>query len=219
MLQKSSFEFLKNLALNNHKEWMDAHRKEYETAKEDFKIVVSAIINGLQEIGMDTTALTASNCIFRMNRDIRFAIDKSPYKTNFGAAFSPHGRKAQEPGYYLHVEPGKSFVGGGMWMPDAAQLKKIRQEIDYNFADFQIIISDKKFKSLFHQIEGPKLIRAPKNYAADHPALEYLKLKSYTVGVALTDAQLCKKDAVEKVLEVFRTMKPFIDFLNTALDE
>lgn len=219
MLHKSSFEFLKNLAQNNQKEWMDAHRKEYETAKEDFKIVVSAIINGLQEMGMDTTALTASNCIFRLNRDIRFAADKSPYKTNFGAAFSPHGRKAQEPGYYLHVEPGKSFVGGGMWMPDATQLKKIRQEIDYNFEDFQKIILDKKFKQFFHQIEGPKLIRAPKNYAEDHPALEYLKLKSYAVGVALTDAQLCKKDAVEKVLEVFRTMKPFIDFLNTALDE
>ncbi len=219
MLQKSTFEFLKNLAQNNQKEWMDTHRKDYENAKENFKNVVSAIIIGLQEMGMDTTALTASNCIFRLNRDIRFSADKSPYKTNFGAAFSPHGRKAQEPGYYLHVEPGKSFVGGGMWMPEAAQLKKIRQEIDYNFEAFQKIISDKKFKSLFHQIDGPKLIRAPKNYAEDHPALEYLKLKSYTVGVSITDAQLCNKNAVEKVMEVFRTMKPFIDFLNTALDE
>lgn len=219
MLHKSSFEFLKNLAENNQKEWMDVHRKEYEAAKEDFKIGVTAIINGLQELGMDTTALTASNCIFRLNRDIRFTTDKSPYKTNFGAAFSPHGRKAQEPGYYLHIEPGKSFVGGGMWMPEASQLKKIRQEIDYNFKEFQQIVLNQKFKSLFHQIEGPKLIRAPKGYQEDHPALEYLKLKSFTVGVSLTDAQLCNKNAVELVLDVFRTMKPFIDFLNTALDE
>jgi uncharacterized protein (TIGR02453 family) len=218
MLHKETFNFLAQLKLNNNKEWMDANRKAYEKAKADFEAFVTEIIKGLSRMEPLMSELTAKQCIFRLNRDIRFSNDKSPYKSNFGAAFSIGGKKSDHGGFYLHLEPGASFVGGGCWMPPAEMLKNIRQEIDYDLEAFKAIVEEKQFKKLYPVIEGEKLKKAPQGYDVENPAIEYLKYKSFTVGHAVTDAELLGTKASEVVLNSFEIMKPFVDFLNRSLE-
>ncbi len=120
-------------------------------------------------------------------------------------------------GYYLHIEPGKSFIGGGMWQPEAPMLKAVRQEIDYNFKEFEGIINNKAFKKLYKHVDGDKLVKNPQGYSEDNPAIEYLKLKSFTVGTPIDDADLTKKGLAKKIITAYDTMKPFVDFLNRAV--
>ncbi|MEI8280410.1 MAG: DUF2461 domain-containing protein, partial [Bacteroidota bacterium] len=122
-------------------------------------------------------------------------------------------------GYYVHIEPGgKSFVGGGVWMPEAAQLKLIRQEIDYNFPEFKGIVEGKAFKKMFGEIDGEALKNLPKGYTADNAAIEYLKMKSFTVVHHIADEVVSSKAFASKCMSVCKTMKPFVDFLNRSLD-
>ena len=162
--------------------------------------------------------LSAKDCFFRINRDIRFSKDKTPYKTNLGASINKAGRKAWEhAGYYFHFEPGRSFAGGGIWMPEPPQLKKIRQEIDYNFKDLKKILQSKKFKSVYGDLNKTDeyiLTRVPKGYDADNPAAEYLRLKSFVAMVEITDKDLVSKDLVKKTAEAFKALQPLIDFIN-----
>ncbi len=220
MLQANTVNFLRDLASNNNREWFDANRDRYTTAKEDFEVVVTDIIKGLAKTDPDFSELKAKDCIFRIFRDVRFGKDKTPYKPNFGAAFSKSGRKGSGAGFYLHIEPGgKCFIGGGLWQPEPDALKKIRQEIDYNFEDFKKIIDDKKFKKLFPEIEGEKLKKLPAGYTEDNPAIAYLKYKSFVVGhKGLSDTDLTAKNMVKDVVSVFDTMKPFINFLNRGIE-
>jgi uncharacterized protein (TIGR02453 family) len=136
-----------------------------------------------------------------------------------GAGFSSNGKLVQEPGYYIHLEPGnKSFVAGGMYMPDAANLVKIRQEIDYN-TDYLIkILNGKKFKTLFTGFdEFDKLKTAPKGYPKDHPHIEWLKLKSYIVSRSFSDKEVTDKNFVKVIADSCKTMKPLNDFILEAL--
>lgn len=215
-MDRTTLQFLKGLKAHNDKAWIDANRKSYEAARQDFEAFVSSLIKELGKMDPALEGLQAKQCIFRLNRDIRFSKDKAPYKTHFGAAFSRGGRKGSDAGYYIHLEPGASFAGGGMWMPDAEQLRKIRQEIDYNFADFNRIIHAKRFKDTFSEIDGEQLVRPPKGYDEANPAIEYLKLKSFTVGVPLTDKDIEAANLVKSAIAIFKTMQPFIDFMNTA---
>ena len=218
MLHASTLTFMSQLARNNNKPWFDEHKKEYQSVKEDFEELVTAVLAGISDIEPSLRDTTAKSSIMRIYRDTRFSKDKTPYKTNLGAGFGMGGGKNVYGGYYLHIEPGgKSFAGGGMWQPEGPVLRAIRQEIDYNFADFSNIINDKQFKKLFGQIDGERLVKAPQGYSPDNPAVEYLKLKSFTVGGKLADEDLTKKTLVKKITDIYRTMKPFVDFLNRAV--
>jgi len=218
MLQAKTISFIGKLSKNNNKPWFDKHRDEYEAAKEDFELLVTEILGGLSVTEPMFKEQKAKDCIFRIFRDVRFSKDKTPYKAHFGAFFSRGGRKFPGAGYYLHIEPGgKSFAGGGLWVPEAPLLKAVRQEIDYNFAEFKKIIEDKKFKKFFAKIDGEQLKTLPAGYKEDNPAIEYLKMKSFTVGHNLPDTDLTGKGLVKKVMDVFTTMRPFADFLNRSL--
>lgn len=217
MVQPATITFLKQLAKNNNKPWFDEHRKEYETAKTDFENVVSALLEKMPAIDPAFADQKAKDCIFRIYRDVRFSKDKTPYKAHFSAAFSRSGKKDMAAGYYLHLEPGKVFVGGGIWMPENEHLKKIRQEIDYNFDEFKKIVNAAAFKKMFGKVEGEQLKKAPQGYTDDNEALEYLKMKSYTVGHKLDDKQLTDKGFTAQCVKVFATMKPLVDFINNAL--
>ncbi len=217
MLKQSTIKFMEQLAKNNDKVWFDKHREEYLSTKEDFEALVGDILAQLSATDPVFKEQNAKDCIMRIFRDVRFSKDKTPYKTNLGAGFSKGGRKFMGAGYYLHIEPGgKSFAGGGMWMPEPPMLKAVRQEIDYNFKEFTKIIEDKKFKKYFGKLEGEQLKKLPQGYAADNPAIEYLKMKSFTVGHNFSDADVTAKDFGKKVTDVFKTMAPLIDFLNRA---
>jgi uncharacterized protein (TIGR02453 family) len=219
MLQPATLRFIQQLSKNNNKPWFDEHRDLYITAKEDFEQVVTTLLEGLGIAEPVFREQKAKDCVFRIFRDVRFSKDKTPYKAHFGAFFSRGGRKFPGAGYYLHIEPGgKSFIGGGLWNPEAPLLKSVRQEIDYNFEEFQSIVSDKQFKKLFTHVNGEQLKTLPQGYTADNPAIEYLKMKGYTVGHNLADADLTSKTFTKKCLDIFSEIKPFLDFLNRPLD-
>ena len=218
MLQKNTIDFLKSLKKNNNKLWFDENRKQYESSKADFEILVQSVINALSKLDDQYNLLKPKDCMFRINRDIRFSKDKSPYKTNFGAGFTIGGKKSNLAGYYLHIEPGNMFIGGGLWMPDADSLKKIRQEIDYNFSNFKEIVLEKRFFSHFGTLSTEnKLVNAPKGYETDNIALEYLKLKSFTTSAPISDEMIFNKNFEKKMYEQIILLNPFIEFLNMAI--
>ncbi|MGN6478382.1 MAG: DUF2461 domain-containing protein [Flavipsychrobacter sp.] len=218
MLQKATIDFLTNLEKNNNKAWFDENRKKYEVAKGDFENFVEAVQAALTKLEPAIADHKAKDAIFRIFRDVRFSKDKTPYKSHFGAYFSRAGRKAPDAGYYMHIEPGKSFLAGGMWMPDAPILKKLRQEIDYNFEEFKSIIGKPAFKKQFTKWEGEQLKTLPQGYAADNPAIDFLKMKSFIVSTPIADKDVLAKDIVKQIEKVYSQMKPLVDFLNRALD-
>jgi uncharacterized protein (TIGR02453 family) len=221
MLQASTIKFLKDLKKNNTKEWFEKNRKQYESAKEDFILLTTNILKGVAAFDSTIAHLTAKDCIFRINRDVRFSKDKSPYKSNMGMSISSTGKKGVAAGYYFHLEPGKSFVGGGLWMPMADDLKKLRQEVDYNFNGFDKIITSKKFKSLYGELEMSKetsLSRPPKGYDENNAAIQYLKLKSFIATAPIADSELADKNIEKKIITAFETLKPLIDFINRSFD-
>lgn len=222
MLQQSTIDFLKTLSKNNNKPWFDAHRKDYDAAKADFENFIGSLLKKTTSFDKDLNELEVKQCTFRINRDIRFSKDKTPYKTNMGASLNRGGKKSVFAGYYFHLEPGgKSFAGGGLWMPEAETLKKIRQEVDYNLDEFKTIIENKTFKKIYNALEISKetsLSSAPRGYEKDNPAFEWLKLKSFIATKSLSDKNIMSKDLVGNVAETFKALKPLIDFLNRAID-
>lgn len=214
MIKPATLDFLKKLSKNNNKPWFDAHRDKYDEARLDFNAFVEQLLKGLCELDGAFANQQAKDCVYRIFRDVRFSNDKTPYKSHFGAFFARGGRKWDGAGYYIHLEPGKIFAGGGLWMPQAPLLKQVRQEIDYDYDTFKGIIENKAFKKYFPKITGEALQKAPMGYMPDNPAIELLKQKSFIVSYGLKDEALTMKGAVKDVLNVFSTMKPFVDFLN-----
>lgn len=221
MLQSSTIKFLKDLQKNNNKAWFEAHRKQYEDAKTDFASFVQTILDKHGKKDESIVHLKAKDCTFRINRDVRFSKDKSPYKDNMGAYMSKGGKKSVFGGYYFHCQPGRNFAGGGLWMPMPPELNKVRQEIDYNFNEFKKIIGSKKFKSVYGDLSRDAeyvLSRVPKGYDADNPSADYLKLKSFVAMVSLKDADLTSKNLTQKVLIAFGTLQPMLEFINRSLE-
>ena len=213
---------MKDLKKNNNKPWFDANRKRYETAKSDFAVFIQKVIDTHSKKDPTIHHLVAKDCMFRINRDIRFAKDKTPYKSNFGASINMGGKQSiSTGGYYFHLQPGQSFAGGGIWMPQPEDLRKVRQEIDYNFSDFKKIIGSKKFKTVYgdlsHEAEY-KLSRIPKGYTPDNPAAEYLKLKSFIATLYIPDTDLLSKDLVKKTVYAFEALQPLLAFINHSMN-
>ncbi|MDQ6757373.1 MAG: DUF2461 domain-containing protein [Bacteroidota bacterium] len=222
MLQQSSLKFLKSLSKNNNKVWFDAHRNEYLDTKKDFQNFVSILIKKTSQFDSDVKELQVKDCVFRINRDIRFSKNKTPYKTNMGASINRGGKKSIYAGYYFHAEPGgKSFVGGGLWMPMSPELKKIRQEIDYCFVEFKSIVQNKNFVTTYKQLEsGPdvKLNNLPRGYDKENPAGEFLKFKSLIATKPLSDEDLTSNKLTVKTIKAFKALTPLIKFVNKALE-
>jgi uncharacterized protein (TIGR02453 family) len=220
MLQPATIKFLKDLKKNNDKSWFDANRKLYDSAKNDFANLIDTVLKKFGKKEQTIASLQVKDCTFRINRDVRFSKDKSPYKTNMGASINAGGKKSIFAGYYFHCEPGNSFVGGGLWMPMPEELKKVRQEIDYCFDEFQKIINNKKFKSVYGELykgDDIRLSRPPKGYEENNPAIEFIKLKSFLAMQKLNDKELTDKDLVNKITTAFETLQPLVQFINRAL--
>lgn len=222
MIQTTSLKFLKNLAKNNNKLWFDSHRAQYETARKDFGDFIQAVIDAFGKADPDIASLEAKQCMFRINRDVRFSKNKAPYKKNFAASIKRGGRKSVFAGYYFHLEPGNSFMGGGIWMPMPDETKKIRQEIDYCQDEFNKILSSRTFKTLYgglERLDGVSLVNVPKGYEKDHPAAPYLKLKSWFADRAIPDADLHSKTLLKQTVKAFNAIQPLVYFLNRAVEE
>lgn len=220
MLKKDTLSFIKDVAENNNREWFAENKHRYEESKANVLELVASIIPELSKIDPLISAdLDPKKCLLRIYRDVRFSKNKDPYKNNFGMWFSSKSKGGNEPGYYLHIQPGLSFIAGGYWMPDAAHLKLIRQEIDYNIGDFKDIINNKNFKTQFKFGGGAALKNAPKGYDPADPNIEYLKLKSFEASMNLNDEEFLKPDIVNKLVSSFSTVSPLVAFLRNAIEQ
>jgi uncharacterized protein (TIGR02453 family) len=156
-----------------------------------------------------------------LNRDVRFSKDKSPYKSHFGAYFSRGGKKSVYAGYYFHLDPEGSFACGGLWMPEPPELKKLRQEIDYNLGEFLKIIKSKKFYGRFGEFDNSHdavLSRPPKGYDDSNPAIEYIKRKSFVSMVDIPVSTVTSPSLLKETLASFETLMPMIRFMNQAME-
>jgi uncharacterized protein (TIGR02453 family) len=210
--------FLKDLKKNNDRVWFEKNKAKYLDAKQGFEEFIADLLKELSKFDDSVGKLDPKKLPFRIYRDVRFSKDKSPYKTNMGAGVSPNGKLVQEPGYYIHIEPGKSFVAGGIYMPDPENIAKIRQEIDYNAKAFNKILTNKAFKKLYPALDDfDKLKTMPKGYAKDHPQIEFLKHKSFIVSHNYSDKEVMDKKFVKTVAAHAKTIKPLNDFLKEAI--
>ena len=222
MIDSSTTGFISLLRKNNNKPWFDKNRDKYQAAKNNFEEFVQELIKRISVFDEDVKELQAKNCTFRINRDIRFSKDKTPYKSNMGAYLNKGGKKSFYGGYYFHLEPGgKSFAGGGVWMPQPPELKKIRQEIDYCFPEFKKIIQSNSFKKQYPGLEMNKndmLVNIPKGYEKDNPAGEFLKLKSFVATKNITDSVLNTAALYKELGDAFKALMPLVKFMNRALE-
>jgi uncharacterized protein (TIGR02453 family) len=215
-IKKSTIDFLLNLKKNNDKNWFNLNRLSYTDAKTNFDSFVQAVIDETAVFDPILKGLEAKSCTFRINRDIRFSNDKSPYKTNFGAFIVRGGKKNADKfaGYYIHIEPDSSMIAGGAYLPPAPWLSAIREKIDDNPEKLLKIINNREFVKYFGKIDGDKLKTAPKGYPPDHPYIDLLKYKSYLAVNEISDSVVLGKDYFDHVIKVISAMKPLNDFLS-----
>ncbi len=214
---KHSLEFLRELSKNNDREWFDKHRKDYEQSKKELVDLTAAVIQKIASFDSTIAPLTPKDCIFRIFRDTRFSSNKLPYKNNIGSSFTDGGKKSPKAGYYLHIQPGASFVAGGIWMPEAPVLNAIRQEIYFNHENLRTIINQADFVKTFGSLDNQQLKTVPKGFEKDHPAIDLLKYKSYVVMHSLTDKEVSSSKLPELAGDVFRKLFPLIQYLNSAI--
>ena len=219
MIKTTTFDFLRQIAINNDRNWFQAHKEEYNLARQDVLDFTTGILHKAVKIDPAiSTDITAQNCLMRIYRDVRFSKNKAPYKTNFGIGISANGKNFNGPGYYIHLQPEQSFIAGGSWMPATDQLKAMRQEIDYNGTEFHKILENKSFKTCFGDLSTEdKLKTTPKGYAIDHPDIEYLKLKSFVAIHQIRDKVLTGPDAIKEVAYIVEKLYPLMVFLRNAI--
>lgn len=216
-LNPKTFRFLSQLKKNNNREWFEKHRDEYETLNENWNEFVGALIKSLSQKDKRLIGLEPKQCVFRIYRDVRFSKDKTPYKAHFSAVIAKGGRKSPLPGFYVHIESGENWVGGGMWRPEAPLLKKVRQEIDYNWKEYKKIVSTKSFKDTFEEYED-KMTLLPKGYSKDNPAAEVLKNKSFVYGTSFSDKEVMSLNFIKDLQKTYVAMLPFYNFLYRATE-
>jgi uncharacterized protein (TIGR02453 family) len=219
MIEAATLDFLKNVSENNNREWFAADKPAYELARENVLQFTSEVIAGLSKVDLTIPPdLDPKNCLMRIYRDIRFSNDKTPFKTNFGIAISANGKNFKGPGYYLHIQPQKSFIAGGSWFPEAEELKAIRQEIDYNGYELRSILSQPDFKKVFEDLDREGALKTtPKGYPADHENIHYLKLKSFTSTCQVSDKLLSQQSSSKTIVSYLEKLHPLMIFLRNAI--
>ena len=215
-IQKSTLQFLSDILIHNDREWFTKNRESYDNAKLNFEIFVQTVIDSIAEIDPIFKGLEAKSCTYRINRDIRFSNDKTIYKTHFGAFVVRGGKKNADrfAGYYIHIEPGKSIIAGGAYMPPPLWLKAIRDKIDEDPNTLLSIINKEDFKRFFGTLDGEKLKTSPKGFPRDHPSIELLKYKSYLAVNEIPDKIVLSSEYSDHVMKVIEAMKPLNDYLN-----
>jgi uncharacterized protein (TIGR02453 family) len=212
-------EFLMHLQVNNDRNWFKENEKLYQNAKTLFENYIDTLIVELKRMDDSIDVAKAKDCTFRIFRDVRFSHNKEPYKTNFGAFIARGGRKSPYAGYYIHLQPDESFLGGGIYMPQAAYLNAIRQTIFRDPESFKAIIFDPGFRSVFGEIFGEKLKTAPKGFPKDWPDIDLIRNKHYAVSHPVDNEFWVESDPVEGAMEVFQKQYEFNQYLNRIVEK
>ena len=210
-VQATTLQFLRDLNDNNNREWFNTNKARYEAAHGNMKEVVKAVEKGLNENDHIEKAK-----LFRIYRDVRFSKNKSPYKNNFGMGFT-RATKRLRGGYYLHIQPGGSFVGGGFWQPNAQDLKRIRDEFVADDKTIRKIIAEDRFVKYFGSLQGDEVKTVPRGYDKDSPALDLIRKKSFTVHRNFTDKEVTSAGFLDEVKKTFEAMRPYFDYMSEVL--
>ncbi|QJW90512.1 DUF2461 domain-containing protein [Spirosoma taeanense] len=209
-----TLDFLRDLVQNNNREWFQANRSRYDAAKTELCGVVERVLTNMSAFE-PLSNTSVKDCIFRINRDIRFSKDKAPYKSNLAFAIGPGGRHSGRIDYFIQIQPGnQSFLGGGMWQPTPANLTKFRQEVDYNVDELKNIIEADAFKAYFPEAAGEVMKTTPKGYSADHPNIDLLRRKELFFMHRYTDKEVLKPNFADEIVRGCQLLKPYCDFLN-----
>jgi uncharacterized protein (TIGR02453 family) len=218
---KATFTFLRALARNNNREWFKAHQGAYDRdVRDPFLALIADLQAPLAKISSHLHAdpRKSGGSLFRIYRDTRFANDKTPYKTWAGARFfHERRREIESPSFYLHIQPGDCFVGGGIWHPEPPTLKRIRDFLVDNPAAWKRATQSKTFRQRF-EFWGESLSRPPRGYDAQHELIEDLKRKNFAAGEAFDDALACSDKLLPSIVGTFKQLAPTIDYLCAALD-
>lgn len=220
MLSKDSLQFLDDLKANNNRDWFLDNKKRYEVFKKDYQQLVADLLDAMKPLDPSLEMLEVKNCTFRINRDIRFSKDKSPYKDHIGIWISSGSKGMNRSGYYVHIARAGSFIAGGFYCPEADDLKKVRKEIAYFHEDLEEIINNKSFQKEFVDFDRNEknlLKNPPRGYEKEHPAIEFLKLKSFETSQRFDIDEVTKEDFVAKMTKKLILLKPLNDFINRAL--
>jgi uncharacterized protein (TIGR02453 family) len=215
-LQKDTITFLRDLRNNNDRDWFNKNKARFVAAHDDFVQFVRSLIETVASFDSSVAGLDAKDTVFRIYRDIRFSRDKSPYKTHFGAVLHGKGTQCGVAGYYLHLQPGNTFLAGGVHMPEPGHLKAIRRALSKSGTAFLKIVQDAKFRNLF-TLEGARLIKMPQGFDKEDPMAEYLKYKDLVIRHPLDDKNVLSTRFATNCSNVFKAMVPFNTFLNTAI--
>jgi uncharacterized protein (TIGR02453 family) len=210
--------FLRDLSENNNRDWFNTHKTRYQEALDYFRNFAGELLGGMSAFDPSLGNLEAKDTIFRIYKDVRFSRDKSPYKTHFGCWMTKGGRKSTDAGYYFHLEPGKSFMAAGVWMPPGEQLKLIRQEIVFNPDAYFKVINDPRLKDRYER--GGKedmLKKGPAGFSKDFEYLEEIKYKHYIFSRNYSDAELLESRLAERVAEDYKGLYPLVSYLNHAM--
>jgi uncharacterized protein (TIGR02453 family) len=221
MISREAIQFIEDLKVNNNTDWMHQNKKRYENFKKDYHLFIASVLEEMKPLDRSLESLEVKNCTFRINRDIRFSKDKSPYKTNIGVWLSTNKNFKSSPGYYIHYEKDASFLAGGVWSPEVNELKKIRKEIAFFYEDLDTIVNDQTFVEEYKQIsrdENNMLKKAPKDFDVNHPAIAFLKLKSFTASQKIEDNLFNDKNFASIVSKKLIALKPLNNFLTRALE-
>lgn len=211
MISKAELDFLSELEKNNNRDWFTENKKRFENHQ---KVIKNFFQEINEEFGKQDSIEKMQ--IHRIYRDIRFSKDKAPYKINFSVSFDrtkPHLRG----GYYLHIQPGGSFVGGGFWEPNAEDLNRIRKEFEMDDEEIRSIIADENFKKFFGELKGEELKTAPKGFDKNHPAIDLIRKKQYLISRSFTDKEVTSTNFKTEILATFQAMRPFFDYMSEVL--
>jgi uncharacterized protein (TIGR02453 family) len=214
-IEKASLDFLRDLSKHNDREWFTDHKGRYTVAHENIIAFADSL---LAEMNKHDTIETPSGkaALFRIYKDVRFSKDKTPYNTHWSGGFRRATRKLRG-GYYFHIQPGGSFVAGGFWGPNPADLQRIRQDIDANYPDMQKVLSGKALKDTFGVLRGEQVGSAPRGYSKDHPAIGLLRYKQFILRHDLTDEEVLSANAAKLFSDIFKKMRPFLNYMSEVL--
>jgi uncharacterized protein (TIGR02453 family) len=211
--------FLKKLKKNNNREWFNEHKSEYLEVKKAVEDFTEEVLEGICGFDKSLRGMTVKRSVFRIYRDTRFSHDKTPYKTHIGVFMSREGAKAEVGGYYVHFEPGGCFAGAGAYGFQSEKLRKVRQGIYYNSAEFKKILSSPNVRKNFGGLQDyGKLKTAPKGFDKDFPDIDLLRYHHYFLAHNVTDKEIASPDYAKNVVQWCKQLYPFTSFINNAID-
>lgn len=211
MISKELFQFLKDLKANNTREWFNDHKPIFQTYQNEAKAFYQQVDERLGQ-----TDHIEKHKVFRVYRDVRFSKDKTPYKSRFAGYFIRATNELRG-GYYLNIEPGNSIVGGGFYGPESGDLKRIRKEFEQDDSEIRAILGNKKFKTLFGELQGAELKSAPRGFDPEHPAIDLIRKKQFYVLRKFTDKEVQSSDFINHVIETYLATRPFFDYMSSVL--